>query len=383
MLLHAILLLQQGPTLAPEGPLSWLPGAPAEKTMVISGRLQSDWTFTAGGEDTEAALGEDIEDGHEFRRLRLGVGGNFTSDVKYRAEFDFAGGSAAVTDAYLEWVGWGVGDVKLGHFKEPFGIEELTSSRFSTFIERSAVSDAFAPARNVGLGLSDGGDSMNWGAGLFREADKTGKTTNEAYSATGRFVYRPWFADGGKSLLHLGVAASWRNPDGTVEYEAAPENHFIPVYYTTPAMMVDSTILLGVEVAFQEGPFHGQLEWQTADNSAPTGGTDTSYDGISVQGGWFITGESRGYKPEAGAWDRVKPEVNAGSDGGLGAWELAARFSTLDLTEGGAADDMDIISLAVNWYLNDYTRVMFDVMKPELADADDLTIFALRAAFDF
>ena len=72
MLLHAILLLQQGETLAPDGPLSWLPGAPAEKTMVISGRLQSDWTFTAGGEDTEAALGEEIMDGHEFRRLRLG-----------------------------------------------------------------------------------------------------------------------------------------------------------------------------------------------------------------------------------------------------------------------------------------------------------------------
>lgn len=383
MLLPAILLLQQGASLAPDSPLSWLPGAPSEKSLVISGRLMSDWTFSTGGEDTEAALGEEIMDGHEFRRLRLGVTGNFTSEVKYRAELDFAGGSAAVTDAYLEYVGCSFGDWKLGHFKEPFSIEELTSSRFITFLERSTVAEAFAPSRNVGLGLSDGNDSMNWGAGLFREADKTGKTMNEAYSGTGRFVYRPWFEDGGRRLLHLGVAASWRNPDGDVAYEAAPENHFIPAYYETPALMADSTTLLGLEVAFQQGPIHGQFEWQTADNSAPDGGTDTSFDGMSIQAGWFATGESRGYKPESGTWDRLKPASNFGSDGGIGAWELAARFSTLDLTEGGAADDLNVISFAVNWYLNDYTRLMFDVIKPELDAADDLTIFALRAAFDF
>jgi len=383
MLLPAILLLQQGATLAPEGPLSWLPGKESEKTVKISGRVMSDWTFSTGGEDTEAALGEEIMDGHEFRRLRLGVTGDFTSEVSYRAELDFAGGSAAVTDVYLKYTGCSFGDWKLGHFKEPFGIEELTSSRFITFIERDTVSEAFAPSRNVGLGLANSTDSMNWGVGAFRESDKTGKTMNEAYSATGRFVYRPWFEDGGKRLLHLGLAASWRNPDGEVVYEAAPENHFIPVYFETPALEADSTTLLGVELAVQQGAFHGQFEWQTADNSAPDGGTDTSLDGMSLQAGWFITGESRGYKTDEGVWDRVKPTSNAGSDGGIGAWEVAVRFSTLDLTEGGATDDLNVISAALNWYLNDYTRLMFDVIKPELDAADDLTIFALRAAFDF
>lgn len=377
-----LLTLTQEPALAPADPFSFFQGTAAERTLKVFGRVQSDWLFTAGGEDTEAALATEIEDGHEFRRVRLGAMGDLSKELHYKAEFDFAGGSTAVNDVFMEFTGAGYGAWKLGHFKEPFGMDALGSANYITFLERSTVSDAFAPSRNVGLALADGGDAMNWTVGAFREADSTGATTNEAYSATGRFVYRPWIQDGGKSLLHVGVAGSWRNPDGTVSYKANPENHLVPAYFTSAAMMVDSTTLLGLEVAFQEGPFHGMFEWQMSDASASTGGTDASMDGMSVQAAWFATGESRGYKAKDGVWDRVQVTSDAG-DGGIGAFELAARFSTLDLTEAGATDDMTVMSLALNWYLNSYARMMFDVTKPELDDADDLTIFALRAAFDF
>jgi len=382
MFIAALVLCQQGATLAPSDPLSWIPGTAAERTLKVFGRVMSDWTFAEGGEDTEAALGTEIRDGHEFRRVRLGAMGDLSKDIHYKAEFDFAGGSTAVADAYLEYTGCNFGAWKLGHFKEPFGFDAVQSANYLTFLERSSVSDAFAPARNVGLGLSNGTDAMNWAVGAFREANSTGNTTTEAYSATGRFVYRPWFQDGGKRLVHVGLAASWRNPDGTATYRAVPENHFVPVFFTSAALMVEDSTLLGFEVAFQEGPFHGQFEWQMAETSASAGGTDASLDGMSVQAGWFATGESRGYKVKDGIWDRVHVNSDAG-DGGTGALEFAARFTTLDLTEAGASDDLTAITLAANWYLNDWTRLMLDVTKPEMGDADDLTIIALRAAFDF
>ncbi len=383
MLLHAILLMQQSATLAPEGPLSWLPGSPAEKTVKLIGRFQNDFTFVTGGEDSEAALGTTFRDGGEIRRARLGVEGAFTSEVKYKFEMDFAGGTAAPPDAYLQLAA-GYGNWRIGHLKEPFSLEEQTSSRFITFLERNAVSEAFAPARNLGLMLMDGNDSMTWAAGVFRDADKTGKTTNEAYGVTGRFVYRPWYEEDGRRMLHLAVAASMRNPDGPVAFDASPEVHLgLPDFASVSVLDADQIVLLGFEAAAQHGPFHGQFEYQTAQVSAPSGSPEPSFDGMTLQAGWFMTGESRGYKTEAGAWDRVKTASNAFSDGGLGAWELAARFSTLDLTEAGAADQLNSLGLAVNWYLNDYTRMMFDVIKPELGAADDTTIFAVRAAFDF
>lgn len=381
MLLDALLLLQQGGALAPESPLSWLPGAPSEKTVKVIGRLQSDFVFLSGGEDAEAALGETLDGGGEIRRARLGVEGNFTSEVKYKLEYDFAGGKPSPTDAYLQLAS-GYGAWRIGHMKEPFSLEEQTSSRFITFLDRNAVNEAFAPARNLGIMLTEADERFTWAAGLFRDTDSSGATSNEAYSATGRFVWRPWYRDDGRSLLHVGVAASWRNPDGDVSYAAAPEAHLLPDFYETPDVPVDDATLLGFELAVQEGAFHGQFEWQSADHSAD-GGVEPSLDGMTVQAGWFITGESRGYKPDSGAWDRVKTTSNAFADGGMGAWEVAARYSTLDLTEGGAADDLNVMAFALNWYLNDYTRMMFDVVKPELDAADDVTIFALRAAFDF
>jgi phosphate-selective porin OprO/OprP len=383
MLLDALLLLQQGATLAPENPLSWLPGKPSEKTVKVIGRFQTDFVFVTGGEDSEAALGETFMDGSEVRRARLGVEGAFTDEVKYKFEMDFAGGTAAPTDMFLQLAG-PVGNWRVGHFKEPFSLEEQTSSRFITFLERNAVNEAFAPARNAGLSLSDFDNSMTWAAGIFRDVDKTGKSVSEAWSATGRFVYRPWYEEEGRRLLHLAVAASLRSPDGEVGFDASPEVHLgLPDFFGADVADADRITLLGIEAAFQEGPFHGQFEWQSADVSGPTGSPEPSFDGLSVQAGWFLTGESRGYKAEAGAWDRVKTETNAFAEGGLGAWEVAARFSTLDLTEGGAADDLNVISIALNWYLNDYTRVMLDVIRPELDAADDTTVVALRAAFDF
>lgn len=379
-----LLSLPQEPRLAPEATNFRLPDALQGKTVQIGGRLQSDWTFIAGGEDTEAALGTMLEDGAEIRRARLGVFGDLAEELAYKFEMDFAGDKNAVADAYLEYDGASWGDWRLGHLKEPFSIEELTSSRFITFLERSAASSAFAPGRNAGLMVSGDGESFTWALGAFRETDDFATTVNEAWSATGRVVYRPWFRDGGRSLAHLGVAASLRNADDSYGAKIRPESRLGVDFFKTPTFAADELALIGVEAAFQEGPFHGQFEWLSADVSDDAGGPEPGLDGFSIQAGWFLTGESRGYKTSSGAWDRVKPAAPALDGEGVGgAWEIAARFSSVDMQEAGAADDFQAVSLALNWYLTDHARLMLDLIRPELGAADDATILALRAAFDW
>ena len=378
------ILLLQAPALAPVDLTSLLPGDPGEKTIKIGGRFMEDFSFFSGGEETEAALGSAFEDGAEVRRARIRVFGDLSENIAYKMEYDWASGSASLADGYLKLKTFD-GSVIVGHQYEPFGFEEQTSSRFITFLERANISGAFAPSRNMGVTYWRANDTHTFGAGVFRDTDKQGKSADQGWGATARYVVRPVFEDGGRKLVHVGVSASMRAADGSASFSARPDNHFAPKFVDTGVLAADEVLLLGVEAGWQQGALHGMVEWQQADiSSDATGGLEPTFDGFSVQVGYFLTGESRGYKTGNAVWERVKPHSNALSNGGKGAWEVAGRYSTLDLTEAPAvADKLNAATVALNWYLNPNTRVMLDVTQAELDTLDTTTIVALRFAFDF
>ena len=59
----------------------------------------------------------------------------------------------------------------------------------------------------------------------------------------------------------------------------------------------------------------------------------------------------RGYNKRSGLFDHVRVAKPV-TQGGWGAWEFAARFSSVDLTDGGIeGGDMQILSLGANWWL--------------------------------
>jgi len=379
------LLLLQAPALAPVDLTSLLPGDPGEKTINIGGRFMEDYSFFSGGEMDAAALATTFDDGAEVRRARIRVFGDLAKNVSYKMEYDWASGSASLKDAYLKFKALD-GAIVVGHQYEPFGMEEMTSSRFITFIERASISSAFTPSRNMGISYWRGNDTNTFGGGLFRDTDSQGKTADRGWGATARYVFRPVFENDGENLLHFGVAASLRGPDASAGYSAHPENHLAPKFVNTGALMADQILLLGVEGAWQQGPLHGMVEWQQADiSNDAAGGLEPTLDGFSIEFGYFLTGEHRGYSTSHGVWDRVIPKTNA-LDGneGCGAWEIAGRYSTLDLTEAPAVGDkLNSTTLGLNWFMNAHTRVMLDVTQAELDTLDTLTIVALRFAFDF
>ena len=378
------LLLLQGPALAPVDLTGLIPGDPGEKTINIGGRFMEDFSFFSGGDDLATALGTTFDDGVETRRARIRVFGNLAENIAYKMEYDWAGGTSSLKDAYLKFKTQSVGNVILGHQYEMMGLEQQTSSRFITFIERSSLTDAFMPERNAGISLWHANDDYTASIGWFRDTDAQGKSGDESTSFTGRFVYRPWIENKGKSLLHIGLSASQRNTEGGVDYDARPDNHLIDKFVDTGAITADDALLLAFELAVQEGPFHGMFEYAQSDVSATTG-VDPSFSGWSLQGGYFLTGESRGYKTGHGVFDRVKPAKNAlTKDGGVGAWEIAARYSNLDLTEAAlVSDELDTMTLALNWYVNPNTRFMLDATKADMDSFDSTTIIAMRVAFDF
>ncbi|HUW99697.1 MAG TPA: porin [Phycisphaerae bacterium] len=366
--------------------------------LKFGGRLQYDLDWQ-GSNSVEPLVGE-VADGFQTRRARIYVSGDFGKNVGFKWEYDLATGAAVARDVYIELRQLPVvGNLRIGHYREPFSLDELTSSNYITFMER-ALPNILTPAFNGGAMLYNSAldDRVTWAAGIFRDtnqADGAQAVVDGQYAFTTRVTGLPWYEDGGKRLFHLGTSFSVRHTDGNVRYRARPEDNLAPFFIDTGNYFTRDICLYGTEGALVLGPFHAEAEYiaanMAADNNVARAGNqpDPDYHGYYVQAGYFLTGETRPYKKSEGIFDRVKP-LKPYTQGGPGAWEVAGRFSYLDLDDdridGGKLWDY---TLGLNWYLNNNVRLMWNYIRSRVdvgpgadtrASAD---IFMMRAQVDF
>jgi len=351
--------------------------------LQIGGRVYLDWVWM----DSDDFDG--FDDGVEFRAARFFTSGTIYDTFGFKLEVDFAGDKVTLKDAYVAFKDVPVlNAVKVGHFKEPFRLEELTSSRFITFMERS-VSNLFAPGRNTGVmaGSPVLDNRMTWAAGIFRETSNGKKfQSDDGYAVTGRLTGTPWYQDKGEKLVHLGAAASFRtNHAETVEFAEAPEMHLAPDVLDTGDIHSDEQARFGLEGAVVVGPlaFQGEYMHATVDRDA---GGSLDFGGFYAQAGYFLTGEHRVYDPKSGSFKRVHPKRDFRKSGGVGAWEVAARYSHLDLSDDDIdAGELDDVTLGINWYLNPNARMMFNYIAADVSNSSegDADMAGVRFQVDF
>jgi phosphate-selective porin OprO/OprP len=353
-------------------------------TVNFGGRIQVDYTYY--DEDNI-----DLNSGSEFRRARFFAEGDIAEDWSYKAQYDFAGNGTELKDVYIRYTGWDLGKLTIGQFKQEFGLEVLTSSKYMTFIERASLS-AFAVDRRIGVGLAGDSGRWHWAASVFgqEESDDDGEN-DEGYGVAGRLTWAPEFGD--NSFIHLGVSANWQEPNEdsddneTWRVRARPETHQTNVRLVDTGTLgdVDDVLTYGLEGAWVMGPFSVQGEWaqQTVNRDE---GDEPDLSSWYLYGSWFITGESRAYK--GGSFGRTKA---------TNAWEIAARYSTMDLEDGDiGGGEQDIITLGVNYYVNPYLRFMFNYVMTDADNAsnrflddngnriqDEPNAFVVRVAMDF
>lgn len=376
--------LGTGAAFADDWSMKWKNGFRLESpdgkhSLKFGGRLMADFSFVDADSSVEAALGE-IEAGNEFRRARLFVSGTIYENFEFKLNYDWAGGDAEPKDVYIGLKGTPVGNVRVGHFHEPFSLEELTSSKYITFMERS-LPTIFAPSRNMGIMFHDKfGSNGTWAFGAYRESDGFGISEGDGVlNLTGRVTFLPIEEEG--RLLHLGFAATHKDVGGTFRWRQRPEAHLSPRFVDTGSFESDSALILGAELATAIDSFHGAIEVVQVDHDAASVG-DPTFSGLSVQAGWFLTGETRAYK--GGKWDRTKPEANWSKEGGKGAWELAVRYSTLDLTDGViAGGELTDITVGLNWYVNSAARIMMNYIRADEDDLGTADFVTLRFQVDF
>ena len=342
-----------------------------------------------------ASISDDKTDhssGAEFRRARLGMKGQITDDFGYKFEVDLANENVSLTDVYVSYTGVENTKIQLGHMKSDFSMEDMASSNDITFIERGAGAAAFALPRQLGLrATTHNSKNFHAAAGIFNDNAGTQSSDDEAFSISGRIAGTPYKND--NNLVHLGASGSYREPDqanDSFDYDARAENRLQTVDSVSSVITDgDNSTVYGLEAAAVSGPFSIQGEYVVADieNRA---GNDPTYTGAYGQVAWTLTGESRPYSIKKGAFGGIKPNRPLDpSNGDWGALELAARYSHLDLNDGGLnGGQMDNITLGANWYLNNYMRLMGNVIMVDTDDNavtpdDDPTIFLMRSQVKF
>lgn len=316
------------------------------------GRIQAD----AGVVELPDGLRLEEGFGSELRRVRIGAGGDIPGGFGYKIEGDFAGGETELTDAIITY---DHGDLTLtaGQHNNFQSLEELTSSRFSSFIERAAFTDAFGFERRLGLSAQYGSGDILLQAGLFSDnaADLPGKN----WSFDARAVYMPMIGD---TQLHVGgsLHRADQEADDVLRYRQRPLVHFTSErLIDTGSFVVESEFGAGLELAAISGPLHfaGETYWNSVDR--PGAVSDPTFFGGYAEIGYFLTqGDSRGYK--GGKFDRTRPAAPLG-EGGIGAVQLNLRYDYLDLADEGFAGGRQNGYLAsLVWVPTDYTRLMLN-----------------------
>ena len=380
------------------------------------GRIHLDyWAFPDADEGAAILEGEDPLDRVEFRRLRIGVKGDLNDNVFYKYEGEFAGGVASqYRDAFI-----GIKDlprfntVIIGNHKRPYGLDHLNSSRFNVFTERPLQVEAFnEDARRLGIssnGVSED-QAWNWRYGLWNQEltqDTVGWQGNHYQSEiAGRLANTAWYdeSSGGRGYFHWAVSGSWGtadggSPDNVNRYRTRPEARTASRFLDTGFIDgSEQNSLFGFESVFNVGAFQMVAEYQQAFvNRNPTVGNDLNFGGGYIQAAYFFTGEHTPWNRKTGTIGRVKPYENFFSvrdgDGlrgnGLGAWQLAARYSYADLQDediiGGKGESF---TLGLNWWWNPYSRLQANYIvgqteRSPLVDNADYQIVGIRWMVDF
>jgi phosphate-selective porin OprO and OprP len=376
----------------------------------LGGRLDVDAGVFGEPDDIESVIGSGgSEAGVEFRRARISTEGEIGTALPtlYKVEVDFARAEVtdtkaalALKDVYLALAEIpAVGRFQVGHFKEPFSLELLTSANFVPFMERATPVEAFAPERNVGAMFQNAvlDQRMTWALGLFSESDDSGNSLlHEDWHATARLTGLPWYVEDakGRQYLHLGLSGTFIDPTNSpagdfVRYRSRPEAHLARRYVDTGPISASSAYQMSAEAAFVFGPFSAQGEYFHAWVDRPAGLETADFDGFYLLASYFLTGEHRPYRRAYGTFDRVKPNRNFGlkEGGGPGAWEVLLRYSQLDLNDGPITGGrLNDVTGGVTWYLNPNWKIMFNYVFAHLnrgAADGDAHIFETRFHVDF
>lgn len=391
----------------------------------LTGELQFD-AGQVGNPGGDAIATPNLGFNSRARRLLVGAQGALPGDFSYSFTFNFAEGGIDYEDLIFEYAPRTTPfTFTVGYFYPFSSMENAINNRFLSFVERAQFNEATGNGRRLGVAATYANRAGDFRiqAGAFGEGINGNTTPSYAatstvtpsatpggtptvatsiapntaglYDRTGyefavRSVYSPQVAG---AQLHLGASVQYRRfrQDALgVQYRVRPfaqttDQRFIG----TGNIAASGDAIYGVEAMVIDGAFHaaGEAQYIHVDGYRPgtvvassklLAGATYRQDPHFITGygelGFWLTGETRGYRNGRG--DRTKI-VDAVSAGGWGGLQVVARIDYIDLTAdvgNTAANSLGLLNGgkqigylgALNYWPIDYVRFTAEYAREEV-----------------
>jgi phosphate-selective porin OprO and OprP len=435
---------------APAAPVPSWKGAPQFSdgasgfTFKPKGQIQADAGYidlpaSAGGTigPVNAAFGasginaNNLGFNSRFRRINVGADGTLPGGFGYSFEFELSQAGVAYEDVILTYQRKDSPfQVKIGYQYPLQSLDQMTSSKFTSFMERAGNTDGFGYTRRMGVVLAYAKKDVTLSGGLFSEDSANTNFARTGWQASVRGTYAPML---GFVQSHFGLNYQHRvspRDAQNVRYRQRPYSQLTDQrFIDTGRIAADGDDIVGIEAAAVYKSFHfageAQKLWVRGYNDPTmvfginngTGGAsaflnqDPSFISAYGEVGYFFTGETRGYK--GGKWDRTKV-LHPFDKGGWGAVQLNARVDYTNLQNRVGAGAITTSSLnyvnggkqlgyeaSLIWLPTDYVKfaaqythlkiiggpgatAAFSVAQPNFYDNDySSNAFTMRAQLDF
>jgi phosphate-selective porin OprO/OprP len=434
----------KGPTAPPEAIVLMPNNRPTictydqQNCVAITSRVH----FDVGGynyrPNTPSTVPQRLDDGTNLRRARIGLQGKFLGDWNYSLIYDFGGSSdgfastasvggvpvgflpggglSGVENAYLSYTGLKPGGgtlaVEAGVMDVLWSLDESNSSNDIPFMERSASQ---VIATNVAANDFRAAAGARWFNNVFWVgAYATGPTTGAIHSASS--INPPGTTEQLGTVARMaGQVVSGENYSlhvgGGVEFLIDPPHNLVANTQTLtlsdrgelridPTTLISTGAMAGVsgaqvysaEAAGTYGPLflQGEYFWFDINRKFLTNLPSVRFEGGYAEAAFALTGESRAYQPASSSYGGIIPKNPFSlTGGGWGAWEIALRYSTINLNDqlaqanGVAGGRQTVYTAALNWYVSRNVRFMLDYLHGDITRQLSPTNFTnVGAKFD-
>ncbi|MDE1985718.1 MAG: hypothetical protein KGJ28_04195 [Alphaproteobacteria bacterium] len=409
--------------------------ADGDFTASVRALVQLDLAYygqTAAATSLPASYGPDLSSGANFRRAQLGLQGKVFGDWSYLFNYEFGGSGGSkstnhIQSVYLQYDGLAPLVLRVGAFATPANVEDGTSSGDTIFLERNSPSNLqrglaggdgrysatllyagdrlFGALSYTGAKLSDNSDFDAQQAVVGRVSDLVYVSSNARLllGLNGTYIVKlaDAVASGGPTLATTPGATALNSVTLSDTPELTVDSNGIKLA-NTGSMPANHISQWGVETAgnwknfyVQSGYFDFEVDrastaYKSYSSASTTATTiirpnNDQFSGWYVQTSWVLTGESKSYSAANGAFTPPRPATPFTMlQRGWGAWELAARYSDLNLNDHvldpayvitnwtGASTktytfyntvrggDQRIATVGLNWYPNNGVRFTLD-----------------------
>lgn len=295
-----------------------------------------------------------------LRAARLSLGFDYHQFYQFYVSYDFA--TSRLYNLLFTYDNFSYFLVNIGQFSPVFGLENTTNTPLITFLEEALPINALSPPYAPGVEVGFYHDPFVFYVSAFGPTLGATVIGRTPYGATVSAAFSPIHTD--TRVIHFGISGWYQGVDSShsVAISTEPEifSYNDGVLINTGNINNVSTYgVIDGSAAVVYGPFDIQSEYSYAWVNRSLNFSSPQFSGYYIATSYFLTGESRLYNFKYASFIDITP-----IKGRCGAWQVALRYSELNLTDhgitGGREQD---VSVGLNWYPIQHIEVLLNYVR--------------------